>query len=438
MDHIGIGSFSSADYEFGADIMDLFTPIPEDTIMPCIGNEMEIRPIANIQSNGPFEFIIPKLANTYIYLPLTRLNGLIKIVNNNGEELEDESEVSLVNYFPHSLFQNVEIEIGGKNISDQTGLYPYKAFLEAYLSFGYSAKNSHLAASYWIEDTPNHHNTLGVDNKGWKARSEYCKNSRRLDFSTNIHADIFGVNRCLIPETEVKIRFIRKADPFTLMTHEECKIQFLNLSMIVHKINPSEKMMIAHEKILKISPAIYPITRSIVKHFTVPGGVFSASQYNIFRGQIPRNVLVVLVDSEAFSGVKTKNPFNFQHFNVSQICLKIDGNQYPTKSFTPNFEQGVFRRELRALYDNIGTGIDNQGCLIGDEEFSKGSTIFAFDLTPDKCNGGHLHQNKLGILDLEVKFSEAITSPITLLLYATFESTMTIDNLRNVEHNFVY
>jgi hypothetical protein len=34
-----------------------------------------------------------------------------------------------------------------------------------------------------------------------------------------------------------------------------------------------------------------------------------------------------LVDNQAFSGSYALNPFNFQHCNLSEICIYLDGQQ---------------------------------------------------------------------------------------------------------------
>ena len=85
----------------------------------------------------------------------------------------------------------------------------------------------------------------------------------------------------------------------------------------------------------------------------------------------------------------------------------------------PNFENKIVRRELRALYDNIGvnSASDDSGCNLNDEDFIGGYTLFCLDLAPDKCNGFHLHEERQGTIDIEVIFSKLLQQAITVLCY---------------------
>ena len=114
--------------------------------------------------------------------------------------------------------------------------------------------------------------------------------------------------------------------------------------------------------------------------------------------------------ADALNGDYTLNPFNFEHFNCNFLALRVNGVQTPAKGFRPNFENKIVRRELRALYDNIGvnSASDDSGCNLNDEDFIGGYTLFCFYLTPDKCNGFHLHEERRGIIDIEVMFSKPL------------------------------
>ena len=78
--------------------------------------------------------------NEFTALPLTRLYGVCQIVNKDGTLIENEN-FSICNLFPHSLFSQIELEIDGQALTVSDHLYPYKAYLETLLSYGYDAKN---------------------------------------------------------------------------------------------------------------------------------------------------------------------------------------------------------------------------------------------------------------------------------------------------------
>lgn len=58
--------------------------------------------------------------------------------------------------------------------------------------------------------------------------------------------------------------------------------------------------------------------------------------------------------------------------------------------------------------------------------------LFCFDLTPDKCNGFHLHEDRRGTIDIEVMFAKPLQQAITVLIYTAFEQIIAVTNERNV------
>jgi hypothetical protein len=70
------------------------------------------------------------------------------------------------------------------------------------------------------------------------------------------------------------------------------------------------------------------------------------------------------------------------------------------------------------------------------EHFKQGHTIYGFDLTPDMCTGPHVHPHKYGALRLEAHFSEPLTTPVNVILYAEFDNLIQIDKARNIVTDF--
>ena len=75
-------------------------------------------------------------SNELTLLPQTRIHGICKIVRKDGSDVPLETDFSVVNLFPHSIFNQVDVEIDGINLSCQDNMYPYKAYLETLLTFG--------------------------------------------------------------------------------------------------------------------------------------------------------------------------------------------------------------------------------------------------------------------------------------------------------------
>ena len=234
----------------------------------------------------------------------------------------------------------------------------------------------------------------------------------------------------------MKIKLTRSNDAFSILSSadDNLSVKIHSLSLYVYRVQPSDNIRQLYSKLFNKKNALFPITKSVCKKYTVPSGLSSAHQPNIINGLLPRQIVIGFIRADALNGSYKLNPFNFQHFNCNFVALRVNGVQIPSKGYRPNFEKKIVRRELRALYDNIGVSdpSDDSGCNLNVEDFTGGYTLFSFDLTPDKCNGFHTHDNTTGIIDLEILFSKPLTEAITVLCYTAYESMIAITKEKTV------
>jgi hypothetical protein len=71
----------------------------------------------------------------------------------------------------------------------------------------------------------------------------------------------------------------------------------------------------AHSKLLADGTAMHPYVSTSFKIASLSKGEYSHSESNLFQGDVPSQLIVGLVSSEAFSGNYKKSPFNFQPFD---------------------------------------------------------------------------------------------------------------------------
>ena len=80
--------------------------------------------------------------------------------------------------FPHSIFNQIDLEIDGVNLACQDNLYPYKAYLETLLTFGFDSKKSHLTTAHYVKDTAHNLDSLDGNNRGYAMRPKDVKESK--------------------------------------------------------------------------------------------------------------------------------------------------------------------------------------------------------------------------------------------------------------------
>ena len=132
---------------------------------------MYVIKFSSLSSAGQLELLIPA-SNELTLLPQTRVPGVRKRVRKDGSDLPIDTDFSNVNLFPHSIFNQVDLEIDGVNLSCQDNLYPYKAYLETLLIFGWDSKGSHLPTSQYAKDTAHHFNDFDDKNKRYIERKK--------------------------------------------------------------------------------------------------------------------------------------------------------------------------------------------------------------------------------------------------------------------------
>ena len=180
----------------------------------------------------------------------------------------------------------------------------------------------------------------------------------------------------------------------------------------------------------------YPIRRVVCKTFTVPAGHLDASHEKLFSGQLPRRLVIGLIDNEAFNGHFEHNPFNFKHFSLNEIAIYLDGQQHAIKPLTTNFEEHEYVRAYLSLFSGTGKENRDEGNDISRNDFSNGYTLFAFDLSPDLAEEDHFYLARQGGVRLDLKFATALPNTVTVVAYAEFENVIEIDRNRNVIFDF--
>ena len=431
-DKIGLGTFINDEIELTSNNLDLFSTPPVDSTL-LEGVTIYYYPIGSTTDSGPYEFHIPKDNESYLYMPMTRLEGEVEVLKaSDNTALTDTENTSVVNLFPQSLFKQVECEVNGTQVCDlATPTYAYKSYLETLLSYGEAAKTSHLACSMFEKDTATAMDTW--DNDGSKKRLAMIK-GKKVFFSNLVHSDFLQCHRYLLPKSDLRLKFIRNTDNFSTFgsTQSKAKIKFHNLRLAVRKIRIDHQIRTMHENTLKTLPAIYPVTQSKVKTHTINVGTTSTDIPSFLYGNLPRTLIIGFVDSRGYNGDGRKNPFNFQHFDINNFNLKINGVPVVPTPFQPDFASGDCVREYRWFLDNCGITHENESNFISLEEFKNGSTFFAFDFSPEQCNGFHIHKTLSGSMDLSLGFKTATTTSINMIIFSSYNQAVLIDQDRNV------
>ena len=94
--------------------------------------------------------------------------------------------------------------------------------------------------------------------------------------------------------------------------------------------------------------------------------------------------------------------------------------------------QSSISGRLSVTFAGSGKYRRDEGLDIDREEYEKGFTLFAYDLSPDLTEEGHFNLIKEGSIRVELKFAQALANTINIIAYAEFESVIEINREKQV------
>ena len=281
------------------------------------------------------------------------------------------------------MWSSVDIKMNNNLVSESGTNYMYKALMEALLTYDENTKKIQLSNEGFTGDSGDF-TQINPDsppyNHGLKIRHKWFKNFAVVEFVGPLMADICNQDRLILPGVDIDIKLWPTQDEFHLITNPlglRCKLLIDEIYLNVCKVNVSLKVMMGHDAALEIADSIYPFARTDIRTFNIAEGNFGMNIEDIWQGEVPTKLVVGLVKSQAYNGDYHLNPFHFQHFDVSDIGFFVNGEATP-----------------------------HPACYVG------------------KPREGHTK--------LDIRFKKGLSSPVTVILYATFPENMTIDQARNV------
>ncbi|XP_066477510.1 uncharacterized protein F54H12.2-like [Tiliqua scincoides] len=189
--------------------------------------------------------------------------------------------------------------------------------------------------------------------------------------------------------------------------------------------------------IQRAATAKYPVDHVSKKVFSLPAGSRITNQENLFLGQLPKLVVIGLVDNDSFSGTFNRNLFNFKHYDINVFAIYLSGYQIPAKPFQPDFQEGSCVRGYMSLVHASGKHMKDKELLVNREDFERGYRLFAFDLSPDQEYGDHYSLINSGNLRAEVWFARPFPQTVNMIVYGVFDNIIKINNQMNVLFDYM-
>ena len=426
--------------------MEIFTLPPNDlsrekTVV------MVLSPMAPITPGCNFDFNL--MPNTTMYVDPKNIVVYVKgrIVRSDGTPCEENEEIGLINYPGATIFQRADAYLQQQIISSSSTTYPYKAMLDGLLESDWGDIDGPMREGLFFREKDGNMDSASLEeniNAGFQSRYDYTDKSRMFEMQAKLHIDILRQDRLFVNGLQLTIKLTQASEPFRLMRTPPSeggqevlyRFEIHTCVLKIPMVKPTAAMMYGHEAGLLKSPALYPYERTEIKTAAIPRGMSQWPLDNLFLTAQPKRLLVTLVSSAAYNGAYDKNPFNFHHYNLNYLCLTIDGSCVPSQAFQPDYEQGLYLDCYDSLFSiapDQRVGRTRKVTTITREEYANGHCMYMFNLDGGSQGSPFVNPQIIGLNKLELRFAERLPEPVTVIMYATYNSVMKIDQMRNVK-----
>jgi hypothetical protein len=428
--------------ECGKSELSLFDAREVQTSMEKAGF-VDIHPLTNPSSGGPIEFFIPGGSEDYLDLNDTMLYVKGSVRKEDKSNLPANSRIALTNLPLASLFSDVSLVWNEKQTEGGSHLYAYKSFFQFMMNTSEPTALKQGRCVGFYKDEGGKMEDAGQ--KGFTARRLLIQDSQKFELIGPLYLDAFQQGRYLISHVDQRIKILRAKPELCLMSFNTPSeggnaavpalkglVDLEEVILYVRRVKVSPSVILGHEKGLLKQNACYPIQRTDMQTFTIPQGSQSFTKDNLFRGQLPKFMMMGMVENDAFNGNYKKNMFHFQPFDLNFLALYRDGEAIPNRPFTPEFERKLYMREYNAFFHALQLYNQDETLNVTFEDFCDGYTLFAFNLSPDMSLSGHEQPYRDGNLRMEFKFAKGLGSAINVIIMAIFDGRIEITKNREI------
>lgn len=394
-----------------------------------------IKPTSSVKNSDAIEFIIYS-KNHFFDLQATELEVKFRIKKSDGNNLDAASKVSIVNYPIGSLFQNVQVLLNNQQISHGGANYALRSYFETLLSYSVGTSKGWLQAGLFHKDTAGQMDnpdpapadvagSAAPVNAGLKERASYTNESALTVARGKLHLDMFNQGKPLSNNLEMKIKLFRNNDAFCLMSSDAAlsyKIEIEDMTLIVRQLTVSPEILKSVSRGVR-----YPLTRVIMKDNQIPAGGKSLNINQFHHGILPTKIILALVKSDALVGTYTENPFNFKHYNLSELSLRINGHVLDGTALKFDYDANDYVDGYWSLFRATGKKYRDESLPIKQKDFKSGYAIYAFDLTPSQCDDQYKDPQRDGRIELDFTFAKNIPESVNLCAYLQFDSEILVN-----------
>ena len=98
------------------------------------------------------------------------------------------------------------------------------------------------------------------------------------------------------------------------------KIELMSVNLYIRKLTSSPGILLVHAQALMKASAKFPVSITTCSVISVSAGHPTYIEDNLYLGQLPETIVIGMVEDDTFTGLCTKNSYNFKNFDLTSKC----------------------------------------------------------------------------------------------------------------------
>ena len=146
------------------------------------------------------------------------------------------------------------------------------------------------------------------------------KRARLSSYRVAFTPDLFNQEKLILNGVDLTMKLHRRKPEFCLLSADTAlayKITIVDAILYLKKIELTPSVFNTVNTVFNNKNVQYAITRTTPKVFTVPREQQSQHIDSAFLGEILKRIAICMLDNDSYSGNYKKNPFKFQHYNLT-------------------------------------------------------------------------------------------------------------------------
>jgi hypothetical protein len=240
----------------------------------------------------------------------------------------------------------------------------------------------------------------------------------------------------MLSNIEIELEIMPNDTNFCILelptTTTQYKFEIISLRLYVKSLELMPSLAYEISQKLEKTPARYAIRRSSTKaHYISENRTEFTTM--VWSDQVPRRVILGLVENSTYIGNKNKSPFKFLLFNTREISVFVNGRSYPSNLYNLDYPNDLCVCPYHEMMKAMGFAYSPESNGISLSKYKKGCCLYVFNLNNSGEENPSFNLISEGTTSVNIKFSQPVPAGgIVLISIALFDSIIYIDGRKNV------